>query len=165
MTVEALVAGGDPFEAVMARSRAELKAVLQQTEAARATLAALQATLAATQKQVADLQAKAADLSGKVADAEKRAGELVNAAKTEAGVIRARRQKRLRPSWMTFASGWRQRERCLRRLRWGRRDGSPALAIHESRGTLCASHGRTAAGGETGGGGTLALVGAARCPP
>lgn len=93
MTVEALVAGGDPFEAVMARSRAELKAVLQQTEAARATLAALQATLAATQKQVADLQAKAADLSGKVADAEKRAGELVNAAKTEAGVIRARAAK------------------------------------------------------------------------
>jgi chromosome segregation ATPase len=90
---ELIERGGDPFAAIMDRSRAELKAVMQQTEAARATLAALQNTLAATQQQVDDLQGKAAALQQAARDAEEKAARIIADAKTQAGVISAEAAK------------------------------------------------------------------------
>ena len=86
------VMDADPFTAIMNKSRQELKAVLQQTEAARQTLRAFEDTLKSTQAQVADLQVRASASADKLKASEAGTAEMLRAAKSEAaGIVNAAR--------------------------------------------------------------------------
>ena len=93
MATMTTVMDSDPFEAVMRKSRAELTALLQQTEAARQTLRALESTLATTQAAVTDAQGKPASPQQATRDAEAKAAKIINDAKALAGAAAARAAK------------------------------------------------------------------------
>ena len=87
------VMDADPFTAIMDRSRQELRAILQKTEASRTTLGALEDSLRTTQESVVAAQAQLATAQQAVRDAEAQSAKLLADARTTEGVVKARAAK------------------------------------------------------------------------